>query len=95
MTADQARIEAVQGLGLTPMAAKVVLALYADRDGPLTSDELMDAIGTDSIGTAKTSVANVRSALGLGAIVSVKRRYWMPEPTHERIGKLLKRKGVA
>jgi hypothetical protein len=98
MTPDQIRINTLRAIGLTPLDAKVVLALYADRDGPMTIDEILDAVGSDSHNGLRTSIARVRRVLGEGSIVASKPinpTFWMTSETHDRIGRILARKAAA
>ena len=98
MTPDQIRIQTIRNLGLSPLEAKIVLALYADRDGPMSISELLDAVGTDAHNSLRTALSRVRAVLGPDAIVSTKPTrptYWMTAETHDRIGRLLARKAAA
>ncbi len=99
MTPDERRIETIRRLAtpfLPPTPAKVLLALYADRDSPWTVDELCDAVGPEMYSRALgVHISTLRKAFGPDAIPSNARNYTLSQAMVEMIDNALNPNPIA
>lgn len=94
MSRDELRLAAVRSMAtppLKPLEAKALLALYADRDGPLSIDDILNATGTDSPSSVRVVIANIRQALGSRLIINAHGKgYHLSALGFDRVHKVLR-----